>query len=99
MKILGHRVLLKMHEIKNEERISTGGIIMSTESKIQKEDSEKGTIIQVGASAFKELGDGTPWVKVGDVVTIQKYSGKQLVRGTEVFRVINDEDLLTIEDE
>ena len=99
MKILGHRVLLKMHEVKKAEQVSRGGIILDTEYKINEEDSEKATVVQIGPTAFKEIGDGQPWVKVGDVVTIQRYSGKQITRGTEVYRVVNDEDLLTIEDE
>ncbi len=99
MKILGHRVLLKMHAIKQEEQKSAGGIILSNEMQIKEEDSEKATVVQIGPTAFKELGDGEAWVKVGDIVTIQRYSGKQITRGSDVYRVINDEDLLTIEDE
>lgn len=98
MKILGHRVLLKMHIVKEEERVSTGGIILTTETKIQQEESEMGTVVDIGPTAFHGLGDGKPWVKVGDVVTIQRYAGKQLRRGEDIYRVINDEDLITLEE-
>lgn len=98
MKILGHRVLLKMKEVQNKEKVSAGGIILATENKIQQEDSEIGIIVDIGSTAWKNVGDGEPWAKIGDVVTIQRYSGKQLTRGQDIYRVVNDEDIITLED-
>jgi co-chaperonin GroES (HSP10) len=96
--ILGHRLVLKMCEVQNAEKVSTGGIILEAKNKIEEENSEIGVVVQIGLQAWKDVGDGTPWAKVGDLVSIQKYAGKQRKSGLDTFRIINDEDLLSIEE-
>lgn len=97
-KILGHRVLLRMEEVIEREAVSTGGIILGAERKKSAEDSEIGIVVDIGSTAYKDVGAGEPWVKLGDRVLIVKYNG-MVVPHNKSLRIINDEDvLLKIED-
>jgi len=93
MKVLGHRVLLEMVSEVKEEKRSEGGIILAKEEKVYEEDSEIGIVRQIGATAYKDLGEGEPWIKVGDRVMIARYAGKK-VPGHKLLRVVNDEEVI-----
>lgn len=93
MRVLGHRVLLEMIEDVRDEKKSDGGIILAVKDKVFEEDSEIGIVVQIGTQAYKEVGDGTPWVKIGDKVTISRYAGLKVKHPTKVLRLINDEDV------
>lgn len=93
MKVLGHRVLLKMEILVHEEKRSAGGLILEAERKVYNEDSEVGVVMDIGDRAFKDIGEGISWVKLGDKVLIAKYTGL-LIPGHKNLRIVNDEDLL-----
>lgn len=97
-KILGHRILLQMETKELDEKRSDGGIILATKETRHAEDSEIGTVVGIGPTAYADVGNGEPWVEVGDKVLIARYNG-QLVPHNKRLRIVNDEDiLLKIED-
>ena len=56
----------------------------------------KGTVVSIGSMAFHApVGNGTPWVKVGDRVYYAKYAGKEIVdpETKEDLLLLSDEDL------
>ncbi len=88
----GHRLLIKSVIL---EQVSKGGIVMETGIK-DTEDSEIAEILAIGSQAWKDVGDGTPWAKVGDKIVIKRYAGMKMPKSTEIQRVINDEDLVAV---
>jgi len=55
-----------------------------------------GIIVSIGSMAFHPpVGDGTPWVKVGDRVYYAKYAGKEVIdpETKEELLLLNDEDI------
>lgn len=91
----GHRVLIKPIFI---EQKSEGGLILET-GVMDKEDSELAEIVKIGSQAWKEVGDGTPWVKVGDRIVIKRYAGMKMPNCKELLRIINDEDVIALIEE
>ena len=85
----GHRLIVKL--LRPEEKSQGGIIFIDTEK--TKYASEKAEVIQVGKQAFKVFDNGEPWCKVGDIVLIAKYSGRQMEENGFVYRIINDEDV------
>jgi co-chaperonin GroES (HSP10) len=53
-------------------------------------------VIASGEMAFHGWGNGEPWVKVGNRVTFLKHGGVLKKINDEDYRIINDEDLLTV---
>lgn len=94
---VGHRILIKM---KTVEEVSAGGIIMSVGDGLEREkySQAEGTVVGIGSQAFKDLGDGTPWCKEGDVVYLNKYSGIHITdpETKEVYRIVNDQDVMGV---
>ena len=96
--VLGHRILLQMEDKELTDTKSEGGIILQTKEIRYAEDSEIGVVVGIGSTAYTSVGDGTPWVKLGDKVLIARYNGL-LVPHNKKLRIVNDEDvLLKIED-
>lgn len=89
----GHRVLVRVDEI---EKKTAGGIVLP--DAIADKHTEAnifGTIVAVGANAWKAFDDGEPWAKVGDRVAFAKYGGFVIEDPDtkERFRLLNDEDI------
>lgn len=97
IKVLGHRVLVEVSKV---EEKSEGGIILAAPKHLaqERQGKEKGKVIGIGSTAYKELGDGKPWVKLGDTVYFQRYGGIMLKDKEEDkdLRILNDEDILAI---
>lgn len=96
----GHRILVKLKDV---EQKSKGGIILASDTDVraQRYATQEAEVIELGQTAYKAFDDGTPWVKVGDTVLIAKYSGenREDPETKEIFRIINDEDVIgTIEE-
>lgn len=95
-KPLGHLVLLS---IDKEEQVSTGGIILHTsvnelDRKRHEDARQIGTVVELGPHAYKELGDGTAWVKPGDRVYFKRYSGLEYrTKEGMLYRVVPDDDI------
>lgn len=94
----GHRVTVKLKRV--EER-SEAGIILSTgkDLKRQQYGVEEGYVVQLGMNAFKGFDGGEPWCAVGDLVGIVQYSGVHYEEGDDVYRVVNDVDVMCILEE
>lgn len=104
IKPCGHRLLIKLAELKEVDDVmgkaAKAGIILPDEHPDiirQKMAVDKGTVLSIGDTAFKDYGGG-PWCKVGDVIAFAKYSGKSItdLETNEKFLVINDEDVVAI---
>ena len=90
-----HRILLKLD---NVEEVTESGIIISKDLvKKERKAVEKGVVVAIGETAFKDYGGGAGTLAVGDRVIIAQYSGKEVkdLDDTE-YVVCNDEDILVI---
>jgi len=91
---LGHRIQIRLE---TAEQISKGGIILhANDQELIKAGMacEKGIVTAIGKTAFIAF-DKNGWdVEVGDTVIVKKYSGHQYLDGKDVYRVVNDDDLI-----
>lgn len=99
----GHRVLVKLNKIDTQKEVKTeSGLIIEIKDNRQIQSEKYGTkearVIALGQTAFRAYDDGEPWCKVGDLVMVCKYSGDDRtdIEDDEVYRIINDEDVLAI---
>ena len=93
-KSLGHRVLIKPQI----EKQTASGIVLHFDDRKAAIDSDKGVVVAVGPQAYKDFGDGTPWVDVGDFVYYARYGAKVIKDETdgELYMICNDEDILLV---
>lgn len=96
IKLLTHHVLVKLDdpELKTES-----GIIIATEEQAKKERKavEYGTVVQVGPTAFIDLGREPGILTVGDKVSFTRYSGKDVVdTDKSQYILLNDQDILCV---
>lgn len=88
-----HRILIQLDSV---DEITEGGIIIAKELiKKERRAVEKGTVVAIGETAFKDYGGSSNTVSIGDKVLIAQYSGKE-VNKDENLVVVNDEDILVI---
>lgn len=95
----GHRVVVKLKKV---EETTESGIVIATSTNLKREQYgvEEAYVTQIGKTAFLAFDDGKPWCKIGDLVAITKYSGKDYEDGDDIYRIINDEDVMAVlEDE
>ena len=107
---LGHRVLVSP-DVVFEGETTEGGIYIPKETKDKEQQAQmRGTVVELGPTAFKDLGcrvvkrvegnvtieehDGEPQCQVGDVVYWQSYSGMRFKDKEGNFR----DDLLLLND-
>lgn len=98
---VGHRLIIKPFTIKEHDKryasASAAGIIIpEQEERMLQISVDRGTVLEVGPTAFKDFG-GEPWCQVGDLIGYTKNAGKYIKQddGTNVL-VINDEDVVTV---
>jgi co-chaperonin GroES (HSP10) len=54
-----------------------------------------GIIIAIGATAWSDIDDGTPWASIGDRVSYGRYAGKVIQGKDNVdYTLLNDNDIL-----
>lgn len=88
-----HRILIKLDQV---EEVTKGGIIIAADLiKKERKAVEKGTVVAIGETCFKDYGGSQDTVKVGDRVIIAQYSGKEVDKENNIV-VVNDEDILVI---
>ena len=89
---LVHRVIIKP----TIEKVSKGGILISTSERMQAMNSDRGVILMVGPKAWKDFGCDEAPFKVGDQVYYAKYGAKVLKdeQTSELYIICNDEDCL-----
>ena len=90
IKPLADRVLLKMEE---EEEKTKSGIILSTGSK---EKPQTAKVIEVGPG--EKINDKVEemYVKIGDRVIINTYSGSDVKYEGEEYKIVRQSDILAI---
>jgi len=93
-----HRILIRPDDL--EEKTQSGIIIKH--DKREEAAVEKGTVVLVGSTAYKEFGSTAEeqGIKVGSRVTFAKYAGKTIKDGDVRYLLVNDEDIVgVLEDE
>jgi len=110
-RILGDRILVKVKKDIVDEKFafnpltrtydekSDSGVVIKCYNRQEIDNLRLGTqeayVMQVGRNAYKSIGDGHAWVKVGDLVTMNRWSGEVLpdIGDGEIYRIVQDEDL------
>ena len=94
LEAVGYRLLVKLD---NFEEVKKSGLIVASDKEKRRQEigMEKGTVVDVGPFAYKEL-EGKPWVKKGDRVLFQKYEGVLIEDGEDRFRALNDLDIYAV---
>jgi len=89
-----HRILIKPEKVEN---VSKGGILLAIDEKREQAAAEKGTVVLIGSTAFKDFGGDPNIISVGDKVYFAKYAGKTVEEedGTE-YILLNDEDIIGV---
>ena len=96
---LGHRLLIKPEKIEDVDETfrnakKAGLYIPEMEARKEQVAVDRGTVVAIGSTAFKDFG-GTPWCSVGDKVAYTRYGGKLLKDSNgEEYIILNDEDLV-----
>jgi len=93
---LGWRVLVKPMEGKAK---SKGGVLLPDEVKdVNKLAATTCEVIKVGALAYAEVEKfpNGPWVKEGDIVMIERFSGSKFKYMGKDYRLLNDDEILAI---
>ncbi len=93
LKPCGDRVLVRLKPFND---VSEGGIILAVQTKdAERYAMQEAYVVELGYDAFKGLGSGEPWCKVGDLVLIAKYSGEDRgdIEDGEIYRLISDENV------
>ena len=94
IKLLLHTVLVKLDEV---ELKTASGIILQIDEKKERKAVEYGTVIQVGPTAFNDYGRSPDCLKVGDRISLNRYSGKSIVDSDDTeYVIVNDVDILCI---
>lgn len=89
-----HRVLIQPDKL--EEKTSSGIIIQY--DKREEAAVEKGVVILVGSTAYKEFGTTAEeqGIVPGARVSFAKYAGKTIMDGDTKYIAVNDEDIVGV---
>ena len=91
IKPVADRVLIKMEE---EEEITKSGIIISSRAK---ENSQIAKVVEVGPGITHIQGKEIKmYIKKGDKVIVNKYSGTEVKYEGEEYIILREEDILAI---
>ncbi len=92
-KPLGHRLQIRQKTVGDKV-----GLIIKPKSVQEREQFSQttGEVVAIGSTAWKAVDDGTPWCKVGDIITaIQRSATIVTDEDTgETFAYVNDLDLI-----
>lgn len=86
LKVIGERILVKLHEV-NEEEVTSSGIIIETQQTEPKTHVE-GTVVQLGKGDFG--------VKVGDTVLYGPQSGVDFEHEGVVYTLLSPRHLIAV---
>lgn len=104
----GHRILVELDPVKDEETVSDGGIVLATgktsiQIKLEQSGKVEGTIVAIGKNAWKAFPEEEAWAEVGDRILMAKFSGMEAIDPdpveedkNRIFALINDEDITCI---
>lgn len=101
--LLLHHVLVKPNDVKEVDDVirsaRAAGLAVELDKREQKA-VERGVVVQIGPTAFKDYGRDPDIIKVGETVVFARYGGKEIKDNGETFLLLNDEDVLcTIKEE
>lgn len=105
----GHRVLVRQEKYDEQDQVfksaRVAGIEIVTDKNVRYQASvDKGTIVVVGKTAWKDFGS-EPWAEKGDSVVFAKNAGKTVHDPEEKdlpedkrtpYVLLNDEDIIAI---
>lgn len=102
IEVLLDRIMVKPVDIETERKVEGTEIVIPI-AYGDKEDRHKasrveGTVVGIGALAYKDIGDGACPVKIGDFVVFAKYAGVYVTDPdtNEDLVILNDEDVLCV---
>jgi co-chaperonin GroES (HSP10) len=93
----GHRIVVRPERLTDVDPVyksanAAGIYLIDQAKKTEQAAVDKGTVVSIGPTAFKDFG-GEAWCKVGDKVAFAKYGGK-FVDDTTL--ILNDEDIVCV---
>lgn len=96
MRPILHRVLVKRDPV---EKKTESGLILALNERSEAKAAVKGTVVEVGSTAFESFGSTAEkeGIRPGVRVHFAKYSGAEIGENTDLLW-LNDEDLLGVLD-
>jgi co-chaperonin GroES (HSP10) len=99
----GHHVLVKPQKLEEVDSAyasaQRAGIqLLETEKRKEQIAVSKGTVIQIGPTAYKDYQDGVAWCAAGDLVAYARHGG-MFIKDPETeedFILLNDSDIVAI---
>lgn len=92
-----HRLLVKPDPI---ETTTESGIVLAVNEKREQAAAERGIVVLLGSTCFKDYGGDESTVQVGDHIFYARYAGKEVSEGnsndSEKFVLLNDEDVVGV---
>lgn len=99
----GHHVLVKPQKLEEVDAAyasaQRAGIqLLETEKRKEQIAVSKGTVIEVGNTAYKDYQTGEPWCKKGDLVAYARHGGMFIKDPDteEDFILLNDSDVVAV---
>lgn len=87
-----HRIIVKPEDVETK---TSSGIILAINEKAERKAVEKGKVVSIGDTAFKDFKAEVIPV-IGDTIYFAKYAGKEIQDNGEPLIVLNDEDVICI---
>ena len=99
----GHRILVEQEQYEEHDEVlrsaKRAGIEIVQDKAVRYQESvDKGVILAIGPTAWKDFG-GVNWAEVGDTVVFAKHAGKRVEdpdNEKENLVILNDEDVVAI---
>lgn len=99
----GHRVLVKQDSYEDNDEVfkkaRAAGIEIVKDKGVRFQESvDKGTVVAVGPTAWKDFGN-EPWASAGDTIVFAKHAGKKVEDPADKdthYVVLNDEDVVAV---
>jgi co-chaperonin GroES (HSP10) len=103
IKVVLHRILIKQDKLedanKDYVKMRQMGLVLaaSEDQKRAQAGVDTGTVVAIGATAFKDFGTTSP-ISVGDKIAYARFSGKFITDPAtqEEFVALNDEDVICV---
>lgn len=87
-----HRIVIEPEDIETK---TASGIILAINEKAERKAVEKGKVVSIGDTAFKDFkAEVTP--VIGDTIYFAKYAGKEIQDNGKNYIILNDEDVICI---
>lgn len=94
-----HRIIVKTEKFDDfddtRKKARALGFALPDSDKRADASVDKGTVLAIGPTAFRDFGTECP-IKIGDKVAFARFSGKIISDNEEDFVVLNDEDICCV---